>query len=246
MTESRQRSASNFSSNPDRTARRGPPPPLSTTRSALGGLVSPLNSLLTPLNGPGSQYSLLSPGGAARSTSPRGRAHTVADPHLIQRQQSYLQNSTMYNLPPPPPQPASTPASHMALPPPPPRPTASNNHGGIPIPGPPPANYWAPPPRQYQQHPQQNYNPSLYQHTSYNILPPPPVRGPQQQQEALTSATYVPGGESFGPGMLLLFANLHITCTDQGLCRRRNTSSAPVEAVRRTHLLRQQLSRQHR
>jgi mitogen-activated protein kinase kinase kinase len=200
-TESRQRSSSNLSSSSDRAARRGPPPPLSTNRNNLSALTSPPNSLLTPLSG-SSQYSLLSPGGAARSTSPRGRAHTVADPHLVQTQQSYLQRPNMSFYPPPPPPPqASTPQSHIRLPGPPPRPTTSNQHGGMGMPGP---YHWNPPPGQYQQ---QNYNPSLYPHPSYTPLPPPPVRPPQQQQQArepLTSATYVPDGASFGPGMYIV------------------------------------------
>jgi hypothetical protein len=201
ITENRQRSSSNISNSSDRAHRRGPPPPLSTNRTNLNALASPPNSLLTPLSG-GSQYSLLSPGGAARSSSPRGRAHTVADSNLVQRQHSYAQPSAMsfYPPPPPPPQPTSTPSSHIRLPGPPPRPTASNQHGGMPIPG--QQHYWNPPPSQYQQ---QNYNPSLYPHPSYAQLPPPPaVRPPQQQQqqsrEPLTSATYVPDGASFGPG----------------------------------------------
>lgn len=103
-------------------------------------------------------------------------------------------------IPPPPPQPTSTPSGHIALPPPPPRPTAYNNLGGISIPPPPHANNnWGPPRQQYQQ---QGYNPSLY--SAYpNHLPPPPGPPPlQQHQEApLTSATYIPGGESFGPGV---------------------------------------------
>ncbi|KAH7085661.1 hypothetical protein BKA63DRAFT_402073 [Paraphoma chrysanthemicola] len=104
---------------------------------------------------------------------------------------------SFYPPPPPPPQ-ASTPQSHMRLPGPPPRPTTSNQHGGMGMPG---QYHWNPPPAQYQQ---QNYNPSLY--PAYNApLPPPPMRPPQQQQqqarEPLTSATYVPDGASFGPGV---------------------------------------------
>lgn len=198
--DSRQRSASALDNPSDRTARRAPPPPLSTNRSNISALASPPNSLLTPLSGSSSQYSLLSPGGAVRSSSPRSRAHTVADPNLLQRQHSYAQHSAMsfYPPPPPPPQQTSTPGSHIRLPGPPPRPTTSNQHGGMPIAG---QHYWNPPPGQYQQ---QNYNPSLYPHPSYPLPPPPSVRPPQQQpppREPLTSATYVPDGASFGPGM---------------------------------------------
>jgi hypothetical protein len=202
--DSRQRAASStLDTTTDRAARRAPPPPLSNIRSNLTALTPTPNSLLTPSTGSSPQYSLLSPGGAARSSSPRGRAHTVADPNHIQRQHSYAQQQpamSFYPPPPPPLQQTSTPGSHIRLPGPPPRPTTSNAHGGMPIPG--QQHYWNPPPGQYQQ---QNYNPSLYQHPhpNYPLPPPPAVRPPQQQalpREPLTSATYVPDGASFGPG----------------------------------------------
>jgi hypothetical protein len=107
---------------------------------------------------------------------------------LVQRQQSCVQHSAMsfYPPPPPPPQQASTSGSHIRLPKPPPRPSTSANHGGMLI---------------SEQYHQQGYSPSLYQHP-YNPLPPPPlVRPPQQPQESLTSAIYVPNGASFGPGV---------------------------------------------
>lgn len=194
IDEPRQRSSSSLSNTTERANRRGPPPPLSPNRNNLSAF-SPPNTLLTPLSGTNPQYSLLSPGGAARSHSPRGRAHTVADGNLVQRQHSYTQQSAMsfYPPPPPPPQQTSNPGSHIRLPGPPPRPTTAQNHGGMPMPG-----YWAAPPGQYQQHPQQGYNPSLY--TQYPLPPPPSVRPPQQPREPLTSATYVPDGASFGPG----------------------------------------------
>ena len=196
IDEPRQRSSSSLSNTTERAPRRGPPPPpppLSPNRNNLSAL-SPPNTLLTPLSGT-PQYSLLSPGGAARSHSPRSRAHTVADGNLVQRQHSYAHQSAMsfYPPPPPPPQQTSNPGSHIRLPGPPPRPTTAQNHGGMPMPG-----YWNPPPGQYQQHPQQGYNPSLY--TQYPLPPPPSVRPPQQPREPLTSATYVPDGASFGPG----------------------------------------------
>ncbi|KAF2641626.1 hypothetical protein P280DRAFT_317770 [Massarina eburnea CBS 473.64] len=215
---SRQRSLSNISSRSDR---HGPPTPLSANRSNLAphdarseapslGLGSPSSALLTPSSGTSSPYSLLSPANAGYSTSPRGRAHTVADPNL-QRQQSYRQKPAMHQyIPPPPPQPTSTPASHaMNLPPPPPRPTNTNTLGAISIP-PPPGNYgWGAPPRQYQQ--PGGYNPGAYHgyHSQSGVPPPPgppPVQQQQQQQQQphdapLTSATYIPGGESFGPGV---------------------------------------------
>lgn len=68
----------------------------------------------------------------------------------------------------------------------------------MPIPPPPHPNNWGPP---RQQYPQQGYDPSLYR-GYHGIIPPPPGPPPNQQAEApLTSATYIPGGESFGPGV---------------------------------------------
>ncbi|RAR04647.1 camp-dependent protein kinase [Stemphylium lycopersici] len=104
-------------------------------------------------------------------------------------------------IPPPPPQPSSTPAGHIALPPPPPRPTGYNNLGGIPIPPPPHTNNWGPPRPPYQQ---QGYDPGQYRNYPHNIPPPPgppPQQIPHDREPPLTSATYIPGGESFGPGV---------------------------------------------
>lgn len=203
---SRQRSTSNISNPSDLSGRRAPPTPLSAVRSNLGlpdydvqSLVSP--PLLTPSAGAGSPYSLLSPG-SSYSTSPRARAHTVADPNLLQRQQqNYLPTSAMhqYNLPPPPPQPTSNPAAHnINLPPPPPRPPT--NYGGAGNAPPPFQNYNWGAPRQQPQQQQQQYVPSAYH--GYQLPPPPGPPPMQQNHEApLTSATYIPGGESFGPGV---------------------------------------------
>ncbi|KAF1920345.1 hypothetical protein BDU57DRAFT_534134 [Ampelomyces quisqualis] len=106
---------------------------------------------------------------------------------------------SFYPPPPPPPQQqTAAPGSHIRLPGPPPRPATSASHGGMPLPG---QHYWTPAPAQYQQ---QNYNPSLYPHPSYPLPPPPSARPPQQPpppREPLTSATYVPDGASFGPGV---------------------------------------------
>ncbi|KAI1514879.1 MAP kinase kinase kinase [Pyrenophora tritici-repentis] len=105
-------------------------------------------------------------------------------------------------IPPPPPQPSSTPAAHMALPPPPPRQTGY----GMPIPPPPHTNNWGPPRSIYQQPQQTIYDPGQYRIYPPNLPPPPgPPPPPQQVQHEreppLTSATYIPGGESFGPGV---------------------------------------------
>lgn len=108
------------------------------------------------------------------------------------------------NLPPPPRQPASAPAQHMGLPPPPPRPSTNMN---IP-PHPHTPSYgvgWGAPLQQRPQQPQYQqpgYNPSLYQGYQSHLPPPPGPPPLQQQVEApLTSATYIPDGESFGPGV---------------------------------------------
>ncbi|KAF2849357.1 camp-dependent protein kinase-like protein [Plenodomus tracheiphilus IPT5] len=114
----------------------------------------------------------------------------------------------MHYIPGPPPQQSSTPGAgqHIALPPPPPRPTAYNNNlGGISLPPPPhTTSQWGPPRPQYQQ--AGGYDPGQYRNYPHNIPPPPGPPPPQQQQHereysGLTSATYIPGGESFGPGV---------------------------------------------
>jgi U5 snRNP spliceosome subunit len=104
-------------------------------------------------------------------------------------------------LPPPPPRPPNQ--SHTIVPPPPPGPPPGSSYGvasgwqqswgrpalpqGLP---PPPPN----PPMLNQQ----------TQHLTYGrqpaplSIPPPP---PQSENQPLTSATYIPAGESFGPGV---------------------------------------------
>lgn len=214
---SRQRSSSNISTTSDR---RGPPTPLSAARSNLSpndlrNLPSSLgpssSALLSPSPGSSPLYPLHSPAASPYPPSPRGRAHTVADPNLIQRQQSYRQQSAMhqYNIPPPPPpQPTSTPANHMNLPPPPPRPSNNaNNMGGMAMPPPPQSYGWGAQPRQYQQ--PGGYNPSAYhgyqqqQIQPSHLPPPPPVQRQVENSNltSLTSATYIPDGDSFGPGV---------------------------------------------
>ncbi len=102
-----------------------------------------------------------------------------------------------YIPPPPPQQPPATPSGHVNFPPPPPRP-GGYNIGGISIPPPPHPLNWGPPRPQY---PQQGYDPRAY--GNYSNLPPPPGPPPPQQQydPPLTSATYIPDGKSFGPGV---------------------------------------------
>ncbi|MCJ1267448.1 hypothetical protein MMC22_007333 [Lobaria immixta] len=134
-------------------------------------------------------------------------------------------------IPGPPPQPLSTSHHQnnmMSLPPPPPRPPALNSSHGIvlpPPPGPPPGssqglsagwqqsswirpqNYLPPPPpmtpnQANNLHNSYNsYNPN---HGYQNHQPPPlaiPPPPPQAEPPPLTSATYIPFGESFGPGV---------------------------------------------
>lgn len=113
----------------------------------------------------------------------------------------------------------------MSLPPPPPRPPAMNSSHGIvipPPPGPPPGssqslpwvgqpnwvarsqNYIPPPPPMIPT--QANNHTSSYNlnngypshHPAALAIPPPP---PQAEPPALTSATYIPYGDSFGPGV---------------------------------------------
>ena len=125
-------------------------------------------------------------------------------------------------IPGPPPQPQQQ-NLMISLPPPPPRPPAMNssNHGMVlpPPPGPPPLvtnsstsmwggaawgrqqGYLPPPPplgpNQFQI--QQN---QYSQHPAYrNNQPAPLAIPPPHQNEAVVSATYIPGGDSFGPGV---------------------------------------------
>jgi len=122
-------------------------------------------------------------------------------PSISQPPQSHI-----ISLPPPPPRhpPAQ---SHTVVPPPPPGPPPGAGYGvssgwqqnwgrqGLPqgFPPPPP-----PPPPILQANQTQN------QHLAYNrqpaplSIPPPP---PQSENQPLTSATYIPAGESFGPGV---------------------------------------------
>ncbi|EEP82631.1 BCK1 protein [Uncinocarpus reesii 1704] len=135
-----------------------------------------------------------------------------------QRQQPYV--------PGPPPQsiPQATAQSHMMqIPPPPPRVTHTTAHtGGLPPPppGPPPGSAYGNQPgwqwaRQQQGFGQGYYPPpppltssnQLYnQHLAYSIHQPQnpgslSIQQPPSNDPPLTSATYIPGGSSFGPGV---------------------------------------------
>lgn len=166
-------------------------------------------------------------GGYRMGIRPSGGPQVHINYHQRQQAATAMETGTRY-IPGPPPQTIS--ASHqqnhmMSLPPPPPRPPAMNSSHGIvlpPPPGPPPGssqslpwvgqpnwvsrsqNYIPPPPpmmpTQANNH-TTSYNPnngySNHHPSALAILPPPP----QAEQTALTSATYIPYGDSFGPGV---------------------------------------------
>jgi mitogen-activated protein kinase kinase kinase len=109
-------------------------------------------------------------------------------------------------VPPPPPPAVQTPGpGGLHLPPPPPRPPASaaQQHGAWmpPHPSQQQAQYWQ---RQQPYHHPQSNNPSsnreprAYDPMAYSEYM---SFAPLQDNQPLTSATYVPGGESFGPGV---------------------------------------------
>ncbi|KAE8449957.1 hypothetical protein EG329_007096 [Mollisiaceae sp. DMI_Dod_QoI] len=183
-------------------------PPLATSTSsprprARSAAADPLPS---PLNAPNNSY----------------RPSTRSGPNLPmyqpgQRHPSAADASRQYVVPPPPPM--SPPAQqHMMtiLPPPPPRNVApqSHQHPGVilpPPPGPPPGSGWQgswgrsydargfplPPPNPPNtQH--QAYNPGQ---TYVNHQPPPLSIPPPPASEHQMSATYIPHGDSFGPGV---------------------------------------------
>ena len=122
----------------------------------------------------------------------------IPGPPLALQQQNH-----MISLPPPPPRPSAINSSHNMVPPPPPGPppSATNNaptawtqqvwgrqQGYLPPPPPLGPNQVG---NQFAQHPAFRNN----QPGSLAIPPPPP------QNEAVLSATYIPGGDSFGPGV---------------------------------------------
>lgn len=120
--------------------------------------------------------------------------------------QQQQQQNHMMTIPPPPPRPSAMNSSHGMVPPPPPGPppSATNNapptwaqqawgrqQGYIPPPPPLGPNQVANQQHQYGLHPAYRNN----QPAPLAIPPPPP------QNEAVVSATYIPGGDSFGPGV---------------------------------------------
>jgi len=96
------------------------------------------------------------------------------------------------HLPGPPPRPPQSSQVHMMLPPPPSQPAGGLYGGGWSR----QATYPMPPPMQSppEPHPRQ-YDPTAY--VAVDLLTLPPLN----DNQPLTSATYIPGGESFGPGV---------------------------------------------
>lgn len=163
-------------------------------------------------------------GGYRMGIRPSGAPQVHKSHHQRQQAATAMETGTRY-IPGPPPQTSHQPNHMVSLPPPPPRPPAMNSSHGIvipPPPGPPPGssqslpwvgqpnwmarsqNYVPPPPpmipTQVNNH-TNSYNPNNgypNHHPSALAIPPPP---PQAEQTALTSATYIPYGDSFGPGV---------------------------------------------
>ncbi|XMA13888.1 hypothetical protein WAI453_006679 [Rhynchosporium graminicola] len=145
------------------------------------------------------------PGPGIQMYQPGQRHHSAAD-------------GSRYLPPPPPMSPPAQP--HMMSIPPPPPPlrnvaSQSHQHGGVmipPPPGPPPGSNWQsswgrsydtrgfplPPPNPPLNNQHQIYNPGqnyMAQQPPPLLIPPPPANEPQM------SATYIPHGDSFGPGV---------------------------------------------
>lgn len=139
------------------------------------------------------------------------RAPYIPGPPLQSISAPHQQNHMM-SLPPPPPRPPAMNSSHgMVLPPPPPPPVASQGlSAGWGQPS------WARPQGYLPPPPPMISNQANNQHNSYNLnngyqnhqpaplaIPPPPPKAEPLPVEPppLTSATYIPYGESFGPGV---------------------------------------------
>ncbi|KAF4636147.1 hypothetical protein G7Y89_g1943 [Cudoniella acicularis] len=162
--------------------------------------------LPSPLFSPNTSYRPATRAGPGISMYQPGQRHpSVPDP-------------TRQYVPPPPPMSPPSQQHMMSLPPPPPRPLTgqSQQHPGVmipPPPGPPPGSLqsnwqgsWGrsydargfplPPPPATGQH--QPYNPSQ----PYVAHQPPPLSiPPPPASEHQMSATYIPHGDSFGPGV---------------------------------------------
>jgi len=137
---------------------------------------------------------------------------------MYQPGQRVADAARQYVVPPPPPMsPPAQPHPMMSIPPPPPRPVVNqaHQHQGVmipPPPGPPPGSTWQgswgrsydargfplPPPNPPSTTLHQPYNPSQ---TYLNHHPPPLSIPPPPASEHQMSATYIPHGDSFGPGV---------------------------------------------
>ncbi|KAI9680812.1 MAG: hypothetical protein M1817_004252 [Caeruleum heppii] len=166
--------------------------------------------------GPTGQAPLASPSGPRQASAGQAmdgtRQYVPAPPPPPLPMSPPAPQPHMMTLPPPPPRPLQPPpSSHPGVPPPPPGPPPVTSHSlsspwqapwarapdrdrpavmGFPPP---------PPPLNTNQHP--SYMPShLYQGAAQSSplsIPPPPPN----DNQPLTSATYIPHGESFGPGV---------------------------------------------
>ncbi|KAI9794670.1 MAG: hypothetical protein M1835_006484 [Candelina submexicana] len=156
--------------------------------------------------------------GAHNSYRPSTGSGSVVPMHNAYQPSQRHVAAAQYVPAPPPPPPISSPAPQsnvMSLPPPPPRPPPGSSHGMIlpPPPGPPPntshqlssgwqsnwprAQGFPPPPPLMSTSQHSAYNPiHTYQPPPLSIPPPPP-----SDYQPMTSATYIPHGESFGPGV---------------------------------------------
>ncbi|KAM0716883.1 hypothetical protein Q7P37_006735 [Cladosporium fusiforme] len=109
-------------------------------------------------------------------------------------------------VPPPPPAVQTPGPGGLHLPPPPPRPPASagQQHGAW-MPPPPnhPTQYWNANRQQAYHHPPPNAQHSSREPRAYDPMAYSEYMSfaPLQDNQPLTSATYIPGGESFGPGV---------------------------------------------
>ncbi|KAH0542380.1 hypothetical protein FGG08_003225 [Glutinoglossum americanum] len=155
---------------------------------------------------------------------PGGQRHTPAG-QVLDGSRTYVPV-----LPPPPPMSPPAQSHMIAIPPPPPRPPPGSSHPSVPPPppGPPPGSAhgmsaswqssWGrphdrerptilgtfppppPPPLGSNQHIQYNPNATYHAH----LQPPPlsiPAPPPAPELQPLTSATYIPREQSFGPGV---------------------------------------------
>ncbi|CRG85932.1 mitogen-activated protein kinase kinase kinase [Talaromyces islandicus] len=151
-----------------------------------------------------------------------------------------------YIPPPPPPLSQNNQAHMIPLPPPPPRPSTQQQqqqHGLFPPPppGPPPSAYpgsnqrpiWPPPPPTIHPSLIPASQPYGRQQPTPLSIPIQPIPPPPSEVPPLTSATYIPAGESFGPGVGIppLYDNYGQSATVQPA--NQPWESAPVDKLSR-------------